>query len=210
MESELLWKSLIIGVVASIPLGPIGILCIQRTVNKNWRSGYTSGLGAATSDTLYAVIAGFSLTIIIDFIEKHEMLFQIIGAVILIFLGLHIYQSNPSKEIQKFRRKGATYVQDYIITLLLTLSNPLAVFVFIAVFASSGLALNLSEPVNALLIIGGIFLGASSWWFLLTGTVNLFRHKFSLRVLFWANRVVGIGVIAFALISFAYLQVTAD
>jgi threonine/homoserine/homoserine lactone efflux protein len=203
---ELLWKGFIIGIVVSIPLGPIGILCIQRTVNKNWRSGYTSGLGAATSDTLYAVIAGFSLTIIIDFLSRHEMLFHIIGAIIIIFLGLHIYQTNPSKEIQKFRRRGATYMQDYFITLLLTLSNPLAIFVFIAVFASSGLALNLSAPLRSLMIVGGVFLGASSWWLLLTGIVNLFRHKFNLRILFWANRIVGIVVILFAIISFLYLQ----
>jgi threonine/homoserine/homoserine lactone efflux protein len=206
MDLELLWKGFIVGIVVSIPLGPIGILCIQRTVNKNWRSGYTSGLGAATSDTLYAVIAGFSLTIIVDFIARHEMLFNTIGAIIIIFLGWHIYQSHPSKEIQKFKRRGATYLQDYIITLLLTLSNPLAVFIFIAVFASSGLALNLSEPIKSLLIVGGVFLGASSWWLLITGIVNLFRHKFNLRILYWANKIVGVSVILFAIISFIYLQ----
>jgi threonine/homoserine/homoserine lactone efflux protein len=206
MELELIWKGFIIGVAVSIPLGPIGMLCIQRTVNKNWRSGMSAGLGAATSDTIYAIIAGFSMTMIIDFITAHSIYFEIFGAIILILLGLHIFNSNPSQELQKFKKKGSTYLQDYFFTLLLTVSNPMAVFVFIAVFAGSGLALKLSAPMKSLMIITGVFGGASSWWFVLTGMVNLFRHKINLHMLWWANKIVGIVIIIFAIVSFIYLR----
>lgn len=206
MEFELLWKGILIGIGVSIPLGPIGMLCVQRTVNKNWRSGYISGLGAATSDSLYAIVGGFSLTMIVDFIRQHELVFGLLGVLILVILGFHIYQSNPAREIQKFKKKGTSYFQDFLLTFFLTVSNPLAVFVFIAVFASSGLVLKLSRPLEAFLIVGGVFLGASIWWLILTGTVNLFRHKMSLRVLWWANKIVGLSIMVFAVSSFLYLE----
>ena len=194
-----------IGLAVSIPLGPLGMLCIKRTVNKNWKSGFISGLGIAASDAIYAVIAGFSLTIIIDFIKSFEIYFKILGASMVIFLGLYIFFSNPAKEIQKFKQKGTSYVQDFLTAFLLTITNPLSVFVFIAIFTSYSLVLQPSHPIEALLIVGGIFTGGAAWWFLITGLAFLFRHKLTIDTLWWANKIIGLSVILIALGLFILL-----
>lgn len=206
MSLNSLWEGFIIGIAVSIPLGPLGMLCIQRTVNKTWKSGFISGLGIATSDTFYAIVAGFSLTIIIDFIRQYETYFKILGAFMVIFLGLYIFFSNPAKDIQKFKRKGNSYFQDYLTAVLLTLSNPMAVFVFLAIFTSYSVVLQLSQLLDTFLIIPGIYLGGSTWWFGLTGLAYLFKHKLTINTLWWANKIIGIGVILFALGLFIYLR----
>lgn len=206
MSLHLLIEGIIIGIAVSIPLGPLGVLCIQRTVNKTWKSGFISGLGVATSDTLYAIIAGFSLTIIIDFLRQYEAYFKILGTAMVILLGLYIFLSNPAKEIQKFRRKGNSYVQDYITAVLLTLTNPLAIFVFLAIFTSYSIVLRMSHPIDAILIVLGIYIGASSWWLSLTGIAYNFKHQLTISTLWWANKIIGMSFIIFALILFIYLQ----
>ena len=205
MSFSLLWEGFIIGIAVSVPLGPLGMLCIKRTVNKNWKSGFLSGLGIAASDVLYAIIAGFSLTIIIDFIRSYEIYFKILGASMVVLLGLYIFFSNPAKDIQKYRRKGNSYLQDFLTAFLLTVTNPLSVFVFVAIFTSYSLVLELSQLFEALLIIGGIFIGGATWWFILTGLANLFKHKLTISTLWWANKIIGLGVILIAVGLFIYL-----
>lgn len=208
MDINLLWKGVLTGMAVSIPLGPLGILCIQRTVNRNWKSGIFSGIGIATADTLYAVIAGFSLSIIIDFIRQYELYFKLFGLFVLVILGIYIFRSNPTQQIQAYKRRGSSHLQDFFTTFLVTLSNPLSVFVFIAIFTSNSIVLQFSKPLEALLTIGGIFTGSVIWWIFLTGLANRFRHKFTINSLYWLYRVIGLGVIAIALVFFIYLQVT--
>jgi threonine/homoserine/homoserine lactone efflux protein len=207
MNFSLLWEGFIIGIAVSIPLGPLGMLCIKRTVNKNWKSGFISGLGIATSDVFYAIIAGFSLTMIIDFVRSYEIYFKIFGATMVVLLGLYIFMSNPAKDIQKFKRKGTSYLQDFLTAFLLTISNPLSVFIFIAIFTSYSLVLQMSQPLESLLIIGGLFAGGASWWFILTGLANLFKHKLTINTLWWANKIIGMGVILIAVGLFIYLLI---
>lgn len=192
--------------VVSVPLGPLGMLCIQRTVNKNWEAGILSGIGIIFADTIYAVMAGFSLTIIIDFIRDYELYFKIIGLFVLVLLGIYIYRSNPAKEMRKYKRRGSSYAQDFITTFLIALSNPLAVFAFLAIFSGYSIVLKLSQWVEAIQMITGIFIGGSLWWIMLTGMANLFRHKLTIDKLEWANKIAGIGIIVIALLLFAFLQ----
>jgi len=206
MDLNLLWKGVVTGLAVSIPLGPLGILCIQRTINKNWKSGIFSGIGIASADTFYAFVAGFSLSIIIDFIRTYELYFKLVGFFVLILLGIYIFRSNPTKQIQDYKRKGSSHLQDFLTTFLVTLSNPLSVFVFIAIFTGYSIVLQFSHPLEAMLTIGGIFLGGSLWWFILTGLANHFRHKVTINVLYWANRIIGLGVILIAVAFFVYLQ----
>jgi threonine/homoserine/homoserine lactone efflux protein len=206
MDLNLLWKGIVTGMAVSIPLGPLGILCIQRTVNKNWKSGIFSGMGIATADTAYAFIAGFSLSIIIDFIRTYELYFKLVGLFVLILLGIYIFRSNPTKQIQTYKRRGSSHLQDYLTTFLITLSNPLSIFVFVAIFTGYSIVMQFSQPLEALLTIGGIFIGSSFWWILITGFANLFRHKFTINTLYWANRIIGLGVIVIAVAFFIYLQ----
>ena len=149
MFLTLIAKGILIGLLVSIPLGPIGVLVIQRTVNKSRIAGLLSGMGAALSDTLYAIVAGFSLTFVIDFIRQHEMMFQVIGAVVVLVLGIHIFFKNPVKDLRRNRLRGNTHFQDIISSFLVTVSNPLTVFVFLAVFTSSGVAISLQQPYHA-------------------------------------------------------------
>jgi len=207
MDLNLLWNGIITGLAVSIPLGPLGILCIQRTVNKNWKSGIFSGIGIAMADTFYAFVAGFSLSIIIDFIRRYELYFKLIGLFVLILLGIYIFRSNPTKQIQEHKRRGSSHLQDFLTTFLVTLSNPLSVFVFVAIFTGYSIVLQFSHPLEALLTIGGIFIGGSMWWILITGFANLFRHKFTINTLYWANRVIGLTVIVIAVAFFVYLQI---
>ncbi len=206
MDLNLLWKGVVTGLAVSIPLGPLGILCIQRTVNKNWKSGIFSGIGIATADTVYALVAGFGLSIIIDFIRTYELYFKLVGFFVLLLLGIYIFRSNPTKQIQDYKLRGSSHLQDFITTFLVTLSNPLSVFVFIAIFTGYSIVLQFSQPLEALLTFGGIFIGGSLWWITITGFANLFRHKFTINTLYWANKIIGLGVIVVAVAFFVYLQ----
>ena len=201
MFLTLIAKGILIGLLVSIPLGPIGVLVIQRTVNKSRMAGLLSGMGAALSDTVYAIIAGFSLTFVIDFIRLHEMLFQVVGALVVLALGIHIFFTNPVKDLRRNRLRGNTHFQDIISSFLVTFSNPLTVFVFLAVFTSSGVAVSLEQPYHSFFVILGIFLGAFIWWFSLSGIVSLFRHKINLRILWWINKTAGAIIILFVLVT---------
>jgi len=224
MFFTLLIKGILIGFLVSIPLGPIGVLVIQRTVNKSRKAGLLSGLGAALSDTLYAIIAGFSLTFVIDFIRENEILFQTVGALVLLALGIHIFFKNPVADLRRNRLRGNTHFQDIISSFLVTVSNPLTVFVFLAVFTSSGVAISLEQPyhsffvflavftssgvaisleqpLHSFIVILGIFTGAFIWWFSLSGIVSLFRHKINLRILWWINKTAGVLIVIFVLVT---------
>ncbi len=198
---------IIIGFSASVPLGPIGVLCIQRTLNKGRLAGFFSGLGAAFSDTIYAVIAGFSLSFIVSFIEKQLLFIQIFGAAILIFLGVRIFYSNPAKQLRKQKQGKGNLFQDFVSTFLITISNPLAIFLFLAFFAGFGVVKKGDNYLNHLLLITGVMSGASLWWFILTSVVNLFRSKINLRRLWWLNKIAGATIVILVVIAFVFFLI---
>ncbi|MCU4157339.1 LysE family transporter [Carboxylicivirga sp. A043] len=192
----------IIGISASIPLGPIGVLVVQRTLNKGHLSGFVSGLGAALSDTIYAIIAGFSLSFIVGFIESQLLWIQIFGALILIALGLKIFTTNPAIQLRKQKKKSSSLLQDFFSTFALTIANPLAVFLFMAFFASFRVVGAEKTGIDNLLLIGGVFTGAATWWLILSSLVNLFRSKINLRRLFWINKIAGSTIIVLVVLAF--------
>jgi len=201
MFLTLIIKGILIGFLVSIPLGPIGVLVIQRTVNKSRIAGFLSGMGAAISDTLYAIIAGFSLTFLIDLIREYEIFLQAIGALVLLGLGIHLFFKNPATDLRRNKLRGNTHFKDIVSTFLVTFSNPLSVFIFLAVFTSSGVAVNLEHPYHSFFLILGIFTGAIIWWFSLSGIVSLFRHKINLRILWWINKSAGAIIVVFVLVT---------
>lgn len=194
-------KGILIGLLVSIPLGPIGVLVIQRTVNKSRTAGLLSGMGAALSDTIYAIVAGFSLTFVVDFIQENEILFQALGALVVLALGIHIFLKNPVTDFRRNKLRGNTHFQDIISSFLVTFSNPLTVFVFLAVFTSSGIVVSIEQPLHAIFVIVGIFTGAFIWWFSLSGIVSMFRHKINLRILWWINKTAGAAIVLFVLVT---------
>ncbi len=192
MGIELFWKGIIIGLMVSIPLGPIGVLCIQRTLNKGRKAGFVSGLGAAAADTFFALVAGLGISMIIAFLKAQHVYFQVIGGAIIMYLGIHIFYTNPVKQLRLQRLNPNKLSQDFLSVFFLTVSNPMAIFFFLAMFAGVNLA---SGPMNIFfvgLVVSGVFLGSASWWFLLTTFVNIFRHRFRLKSIWWMNKVAGI------------------
>jgi threonine/homoserine/homoserine lactone efflux protein len=198
-----LLDGMLVGFSASLPLGPIGVLIIQRTLQNGRTSGLISGCGAAMSDTIYAIIAGFSLSYIVTFIESQIFWIQLGGVMILTGLGLKIFRTNPVAQLRRQKAGKHSLVSDFLSTFILTLSNPLAIFLFIAFFASFRVLKSEYGLAGHLVIIAGVFIGAGVWWTILTSVVGLFRSKINLRHLFWINKIAGLAIIVFVLIAFA-------
>ncbi|HBX50257.1 MAG: lysine transporter LysE [Bacteroidetes bacterium RIFOXYA12_FULL_35_11] len=209
MYLKYLVNGMVVGFSASIPLGPIGVLCIQKTINKGRISGFMSGMGAATADTIYAIIAGFGLSFIANFIVSQQLILRIIGAAILFYLGIRIFRTNPAIQLRREGKKSKNILADYFSILFLTLSNPLTIFLFGAVFAGFGIIEDNADFKSVLLLVCGVFIGALTWWTLLTGVVNLFRSKFRLKRIWWINKITGVLIMVFsiaALVSVFFLK----
>ncbi|MCB8963492.1 MAG: LysE family transporter [Bacteroidales bacterium] len=201
MILSLLLKGIIIGLVASIPLGPIGVICIQRTINKGKISGFFSGLGAATADTIFAAIAGFSLSYIINFIEERQIIIEFVGGIIVILLGLKTFYTNPVSQLRRHKKKKNKLIEDFISVLLLTSTNPFAIFFFVALFAAAGIVHHSHSMALSSVALIGVFLGGTLWWYTLSSLVNLFRHKFRLKQLWWINKIAGAVILLLGVLA---------
>jgi threonine/homoserine/homoserine lactone efflux protein len=199
MFSSIFLQGMVIGILVSIPMGPIGVLCVQRTLQQGRQSGLISGLGAASADSFFAAIAGFGLTFIADFFQVHQFIIMLIGAAVLIYFGLRLFFTNTIKQARKHRFKKANHVSDFISVFFLTLSNPITIIFFGVVFA--GLGIVKTNHNSLFILIAGIFAGAISWWFLLSSLVNIFRRYFRLRILFYINRFAGILIVLFGVMA---------
>ncbi len=195
----LLAKSMVIGLVASIHLGPVGVLCIQRTLSRGMLSGFISGMGAAAADAFFAIVAVFGLSVIINFIESQQLFMRTAGGAILIILGIRIFLSNPVKTMRARRNNQQSRLSDFLSVLLLMLTNPLAIFLFLAAFASLELVKPNPGPLIAGTIVTGVLTGAALYWFLLSGMINLFRNRVRLRILFRINRSAGVLIVMFGI-----------
>ena len=199
-----LLDGIIVGFSASVPLGPIGVLCIQRTLNRGRMAGFVSGLGAALSDTIYAIVAGFSLSCVLEVIEAQMLWWQLAGAVILIIMGVKIFLSNPAIQLRRQKRKNSSLLQDFASTFLITITNPLAIFLFIAAFSVVG---GEKQFDMQLMLVSGVFIGAASWWLTLTSLIGLFRKKINLRRLYWINKIAGSTIVILVVIASIMLLV---
>jgi len=195
----ILAKGFILGLLVSIPLGPVGALCIQRTISKGYKAGLLGGLGAASADLFYALIAGFGISVVVDWLIKVRKWIQIGGAFIFMFMAYKVFYTNPAIQIRRHRHKKHRPLEDFMMTFLLTFSNPTPVFVFMAAFAG----FIVHEKLNyfdIVLSIAGVFIGCLSWWFILVSGVNMFRNKIRLRHLLWINKITGAVVFVCALL----------
>jgi threonine/homoserine/homoserine lactone efflux protein len=187
---------MVLGFLASIPLGPIGIICIQRTLGKGRWSGFISGLGAASADTIIAIIAGLGLSLVINFFDSNSKILVILGGSILVILGARIFFKNPVQQVRERKMNKNSLHTDYLSVLILTLSNPFTIIVFIAIFARLNLVYIAHDFILKIFLFFGILTGASFWWFLLTSFVNIYRAKFRLKNLWWLNKITGAIIIA--------------
>jgi len=201
MELNLLIRGLIIGLVISIPIGPLGILCIQRTINKGRISGFLSGMGIAIADTIFALIAGLGISFIINLLKEQQLNLQILGGIVIISIGIKIFFANPIKQFRMRRKQKGNLFEDFFSVLLLALSNPITALVFVSLFAGLNIFGDPENHFNAITVIGGIFIGTTFSWFILSTVINMFRSRFRLRRLFWLNRITGSAIFLIGLLA---------
>ena len=195
-----LLKGLMIGFAIAAPVGPIGILCIRRTLTEGRSAGLISGLGAATADAIYGFVAGFGITFISTLLIREQIWLRLIGGVFLFYIGLKAFFSRPAEET--FSMKGNGWLGAYASTFFLTLTNPMTILAFVAIFAGLGITNEGGSYLSATLLVLGVFMGSALWWFLLSGGVAMLQEKFNLRELRWVNKVSGVLIILFSLYIF--------
>ncbi|GAK57826.1 putative LysE/RhtB family amino acid efflux pump [Candidatus Vecturithrix granuli] len=199
MEMPLFLKGFTIGIAIAAPVGPIGVLCIQRTLTRGAFHGLISGLGAATADALYGFIAAFGLTVISDMILTYQFWFRLIGGLFLCYLGIKAFLATPAPEAATEKKLG--HLEAYGTTLLLTITNPMTILAFAAIFSGVGLFGDSLHYVPASLVVLGVFTGSGVWWCILSGCTDIFRKKFSLQKLGWVNKVSGIIIFTFGVFA---------
>ena len=199
MDLGLFLRGLLIGFSIAAPVGPIGILCIRRTLTEGRASGFLSGLGAATADALYGCVAGFGLTVISRFLVDQRFWIQLIGGIFLLALGIKTLRSAPAERAAA--ASGTGLAASYASTLLLTLTNPMTILSFAGIFAALGVADTGGDLAAAGKLVLGVFIGSAAWWLILSGGVGLMRERLSSGVLHWTNRLSGAVLLAFGIVA---------
>jgi threonine/homoserine/homoserine lactone efflux protein len=198
LDFNFLTSGLIIGFSIAAPVGPIGVLCIRRTIAEGQLHGLISGLGAATADAIYGCIAAFGLTFISDLLLQQQLWLRLFGGVFLCFLGAKTLFANPSEKSPSEKKAGL--LGAYGSTFLLTLTNPMTILSFAAIFAAIGLGSAVADYGSASLLVLSVFVGSALWWLILSGTVGLLREKVGASVLKWINRVSGAIIMSFGVL----------
>ena len=198
---NLVFKGILIGIIASAPMGPVGILCIQRTLNKGRWYGFVTGIGAAVSDILYAMITGLGMSVVVDMInDSHtQFLLQILGSIILLFFGLFCFKSDPTKNMHRSGHQKGSLFHNGLTAFLVTFSNPLIIFLFMALFAQFSFVVP-NHPLEMMLGFLSIPFGALLWWYGLTWIVDKVRAFFNIEGIIIINKVIGSLVILFSVI----------
>ena len=204
MDISLLLKGTLLGFSLAAPIGPIAIICIRRTLQHGRFSGFVSGLGVATVDTIYATIAAFGFTAVSAFITRYNTPMRIIGGMFLIYLAIKIFFAKPP--LKESDEKKHNHYGDYFSIFLLTIVNPQTIFTFLVLFTTVGLGSGHFSYLSTVLMIVGVSLGTTAWWLILSTIVYLFRNKFSPFWMSVVNKLSAIIIIGFALMSWISLK----
>lgn len=195
-------QGFLIGLCTSVPVGPIAILCIQRTLQKGRKYGFYSGFGAACSDFVYALLALFGLSFVMDFINQYEFLIQLIGSILIMAFGVFIFFQNPTKNIRKqSANDSATYFQEFLTAFLLTITNPLMIFLFLGLYARMEFLVDSAGWWEDMFGMLAILAGSTTWWFSVTLLASTFHNKFNIRGLWILNKITGSLIFVIALVS---------
>jgi len=199
---EIVIKGILIGLCISVPVGPIGMLCIQRTFARGTKYGIATGLGATFSDLLYTIITLFFLSFVLDVIESYRFVIQIIGSLIVGVFGYYIFQTNPISQPKPNEMQKHSLFGDFMSAFGLTFSNPLILFVLITLFARFQF-INVNTTLTLTICgITSILVGATIWWTFLTYIVSRFREKLNFRELKIINQITGSIIMIIALVGF--------
>jgi threonine/homoserine/homoserine lactone efflux protein len=198
---ELILKGFIIGIIASAPMGPVGVLCVQRTIKKGRWYGFVTGVGAAMSDIIYAIITGLGMSFVMDLITNptNKFWLQISGSIVLLVFGIYCWRNDPTANMHKSGMKKGSLAHNLITAFLITFSNPLIIFLFMGAYAQFAFVIP-NHPVEMALGYLSIIMGAITWWFGLTWLIDTIREKFDNKIIRIFNQIIGGAVIVFSLI----------
>jgi threonine/homoserine/homoserine lactone efflux protein len=199
MDWGLFIKGFVIGFSIAAPVGPIGILCIQRTLSGGNVQGLVTGLGAATADAVYGFIAAFGLTFISNFLVGQTTWFRLVGGIFLCYLGIRAFLKKPQD--QAVSVANSNHLSAYGTTFFLTLTNPMTILFFAGIFAGLGIVNASIRYASAGLMVIGVFTGSGFWWLLLSGATGIFRNKINEGKLALVNRISGIVIVTFGVIA---------
>jgi threonine/homoserine/homoserine lactone efflux protein len=198
-----LLQGLVLGFSIAAPVGPIGVLCIRQTLERGWRTGLLTGLGAATADMIYGAIAAFGITFISNALLAGQSWLRLAGGLFLLYLGAKTF----FRKVEAVPQESGTQPDRtaFLTTFALTLTNPVTIFAFAAIIAGLGPGHLGTGYLPALLLVLGVFLGSSAWWLLLSSSVNLLRHRVGPQTLAWINRLSGLTVFIFGLLALRFV-----
>lgn len=204
MDSLFLFlKGAAIGLSIAAPVGPIGLLCIRRTLADGAAVGFATGLGAATADALYGAAAGFGLAAVTGLLMDWQTALRLVGGMVLLWLGVTTLRSRPAERAAE-APSAHTLASAYATTVVLTLANPATIISFAAVFGALGLAETGGAPlVGASMLVLGVFLGSAAWWLVLSAGVGVFRRRVTVSAMLWINRASGVVLAGFGLLALA-------
>ena len=194
---SLFLRSFIIGISIAAPVGPIGVLCIRRTLSHGKLAGFLSGLGAASADMLYGAIAAFGLTVITNLLVENAFWLQVIGGMFLLYLGIKTFIEKPAVHVSGPAQGG--YFSIYLSTFFLTITNPITILSFAAIFAGTLLGEKINQP---LVMVAGVFIGSACWWLALSLGVGLMRSRLDQNHMVWINRISGAIIFLFGTVAF--------
>ncbi len=199
MDASLLIKGVILGLSIAAPVGPIGVLCIRRTLAQGQLVGLVSGLGAATADVVYGCLAGLGLTLVSDVLVKQQGWLRLVGGLFLIYLGVKTFLTRPAEKAAQAQGRGL--LGAYGSTLALTLTNPMTILSFVAILAGAGVGQGGGDYLSAGVFVLGVFIGSALWWLTLSTGVGLFRHRFTPQAMQWVNRISGAIILLFGALA---------
>ena len=203
MDASIFFKGLIVGFLIATPVGPIGLLCIQRTLSEGKMHGLVSGLGAATADAIYGLIAALGLTVISNFLEEKQLWLRLFGGLFLCYLGVRTFLSKPAGQTSS--ANAPSHISNYGSTFLLAFTNPITILVFAALFAGLGVVSSGTHYFSVGLSVAGVFIGSALWWFMLCGAAGILHGKISYGILTGLNRISGIVITVFGLVILLFL-----
>ncbi|NOY97701.1 MAG: LysE family transporter [Chloroflexi bacterium] len=199
MDTAILLKGLLIGFSIAAPVGPIGILCVRRSLADGRLSGFVSGLGAATADAVYGSVAAFGLTWLSSFLIDQQMWIRLVGGAFLCYLGVTTFFAKVAEKPAETH--NGSLLAAYASTFFLTLTNPLTILSFAAIFAGIGIASAGQDYLGAAVMVLGVFLGSALWWFFLSEGVSLLHGKFTPAGFRWINRISGMIIAGFGILA---------
>jgi threonine/homoserine/homoserine lactone efflux protein len=205
MDLSFFIRGLLIGLSIAATVGPMSILCIQRTLNRGQLYGLVSGLGIATADGAYGSIAAFGLTLITNFLISEQKWIRLIGGLFLMYLGIKTMLTKPAERAAILQTNVNGYFGAYASTFFLTLTNPLTILSFAAIFAGIGVGSASKTFISAATVVLGVFTGSTLWWIILTSSISLLRKKITPQWLLWINRISGAIITFFGVLSLVTL-----